>query len=149
MMTTPEFQERYERIDLGSASAPDEGDLNGYSDCDELGELQNGAYVLRDPSSREDLVLASDLIAGRTEVGDDFFAPCAEDDADECFTRMRAYRRAFPGSDHVAKAQAALDGAGDGATGRFVRAVINSPDEPQWASDAFAALEEIEAANRQ
>ena len=140
----PRFDATYRRIDTDTTDSPD-GDLTQAGTCsDGQTLLDNGVYTLRNPAARADLQLASDLVSERILPDDDFFSACRRNAPVECFTRMRAYRRAFPGAGPADEITDQLAGLGSSPAGRLARALITSPNNPQWADEAFDALVALE-----
>jgi len=140
-----EFRSRYRRVDVGAASYPEDGDLSRPIPCPD-GDRQGGVWTLDDPEDRPDLVLASDLLAGRAELDDSFFDACRDGAVDECFAEVRAFRRAYPGADHAERGRQLLREADDNPVGRLAIALVTSPVDAGWSDAAHKALVQYVAA---
>ncbi|MEI2651265.1 MAG: hypothetical protein V9G12_03700 [Microthrixaceae bacterium] len=112
------------------------------------GDYVQGLFVLRDPASRPDLVLAKELLSG-TPPEASFFEACrTEDELDDCFDHLRAFQRAYPGTAGSERAASLTAGLEDTAPGRLVVALLDAPVSRTWSEDAFDAVTEIVSAKR-
>lgn len=139
----PRFDELYRRIDVDRIGRVD---FLAPNVCP--GDYVQGMFVLRDPGSRPDLVLAKELLSG-TPPDSSFFDACrSEDDLDECFDHLRAFQRVYQGTAGSDRAASITDGLDDTAPGRLVVALLDAPVSRTWSKDAFEALTEIVSAQR-
>ena len=112
------------------------------------GDYVQGLFVLRDPASRPDLVLAKELLSG-TPPEASFFEACrTEDELDDCFDHLRAFQRAYPGTAGSERAASLTAGLEDTAPGRLAVALLDAPVSRTWSEDAFDAVTEIVSAKR-
>jgi hypothetical protein len=142
---SPGFSARYRRV-VDPAVVQVEG--SDSVECWDGRAAPAGMWELRHPAGQTDLELAARLIDGRATADAAFFEPCRVQQLDDCLARMRAFQRAFPGADHVDEAMRATAGLGATAQGRLVRALLQAPTRPEWATEAFAALREVERQQR-
>ncbi|MEZ5382746.1 MAG: hypothetical protein R2754_13260 [Microthrixaceae bacterium] len=140
----PRFDARYVPVRASSWLSPD-GDLNRPATCSDGETLASGVFTLRHPERQRDLLLAQDLLTRRTRPDHHYFDACRTDQPEECFARMRAFRRVFPGAREATSIQNRLAGLDATAHGRIARTLMLSPVNPTWAAEAFEALEAFEA----